>query len=326
MSATSADEDYDGLADGEFAVTLTQVLISSFVRETSVQFRFATQYYRDCARRLWTIYSSDGITYIAGNKSPEKERKEYFTTTFTVPEDGEAPADLCKLTRELAQFTSELFDIEIQNLSLTWGVKPGTLPSLLDCDGVYRCARDSEPHANFLMDIGFFIALETGQVPEPGRCFTRKAKCTGADVSCPRHKIEVWRIKELGNGLNVRDLNEFLRYVKRRIGLICPALLLSSVLVCRGCFAVYSKEQTPPKGSEITSARAIPVPSPRSIAPPAVRASAPAAAERPNTVPGTWVKSRSGLTYVQDFGLRACGRAHKVYIARPFPVFLQRPL
>jgi hypothetical protein len=322
MTAVSGDE-YEDASEGEFTLDLEQVLISSFVRETSVQFRFPTHRHRDYARRWWTIYNTDGITYIATNSTVEKSKKEHFPVTYVVPDDDKSPEKLKVLTRELSQFTSELFDIEIVNFSLLWGVQSGKLPSLLGCDGTFRCTIDSEPYAMFLMEIGLFIALETGQVPEPGRCFSRRSACTGAEIACPRQKIEIWRIKELSIGLNVADRDEFLRYMKRRIGMICPALLVNSEYVCRGCFAVYSRERASTRGEETEMSSR----SPRPLAgTPSIRASAPVNPARPNTALNSWYRSPSGLTYVQDIGRRALRQAHKTYITRPFPAFLQHPV
>lgn len=303
-------------------IDLRQVLLSSFVRQTSVRFRFPPHILQDHDRHPWVIYNKTGVTYIAMNGPIEKPPPpDHFPATFTVPKDDRSPESLRILTGELTQSTTDLFDIEIVALSLTWGLKSGELPSLIECEGAFKCTRESKPYAIFLTDIALFIALETGQVQEPGKCFSRRAVCVAPEILCARQKIETWRIKKLADGLKVNDRAEFVHYVKRRLGLVCPLLLVNNVLVCRNCFALYARErmpmgsgESPPSARSGRGAGAI------------LRGSAPADRHRPETSVMGWKKSPSGLTYVQDISGRAVQRAKKTYIAKPIPAFLQHPV
>jgi hypothetical protein len=267
------------------------------------------------------ISNTAGITYISMNAPPDKPGHDCFTDRFIVPDDSNAPELLRTLTSELERFTAELFDIEIVKLSLTWGVNARELPSLITCDGKFKCTSESRPYARFLTDIAFFIALETGQVQEPGACFSGRTECTAPDLPIARQKIETWRIRRLANGLGVDDKAGFVYYVKRRLGVICPALLVTTVLVCRNCFVLYAREKMPTSrdGKELSH-------SPRPVRGGVVRTSAPAAPNRAGTSVGGYRKSKSGLRYVQDIYGKAVHRATKTYITRPIPAFLQRPV
>jgi hypothetical protein len=266
-------------------IDIRQLLLASFVRQTSVPFRFPRHCLQDHDRQPWTIYNTAGVTVFATNVPREKLKKERFSETVIMPNDAHLPRSLCALTAELSQFTGELFDIEIVTLSVTWGLSAGELPSLLGCEGTFRCTPESRPHARFLTDIALFIALETGQAQEPGKCFSRRPVCVAPDISCPRQKIETWRIKKLANGLGADARGEFVHYVKRRLGLVCPTLLVSTVLVCRNCFALYARERMPaPDGT------ASPLPARTA----SVRASALADAHRPDTSLGIGGSRRPG--------------------------------
>jgi hypothetical protein len=304
---------------------MIHIVLASFVRQTSVRFRFPLVRHQDHDRQSWTIYNTTGITYIASNATFEKPKKEIFPQTVIVPGDSTAPDDLQILTDELSRFAAELFDIEISGLSLAWGIKSGALPSLISCDGHFRCNRDAEPYEFYLTDIAFFIALETGQVPEPGKCFSRRPACVGAEIACPRQKIETWRIKKLSNSLHVEDKAGFVHYVKRRLGLICPALLVTSVQVCRNCFFIYAKEKMPARNAEKGSPSAR---SAQSTGP--TRAALARQTLNMDTRPASAIASMrtspSGLTYVQDISGKSVRKAKKTYVSQPFPAFLQHPL
>jgi hypothetical protein len=313
----SDEEYYDDVTDGELRLTSIHLLLASFVRETSVRFRSPPHQFRDYEKRLWILTNTDGVTYIATNTTAPRRKLDRFPRTVTVPDDPTSPHELRILTNELREFTSELFDIEIEKLSITWGLARGVLPSLLECDGVFRCKEESEPYAQFLTDIGLVIALETARVQEPGKCFSRKQACTGPDMACPRQKIVTWKSKQLGKGLGIEDSGEFLRYMRKRIGLICPPLMLSSVFVCRGCFAVYSKERTPaPGGEAAASGRSAPTPlSGRAIAPQVIE---------PNIQIVEPKRPQSNVPDVPGIIRKSWRQARKTYISRPFPAFLQR--
>jgi hypothetical protein len=294
-------------------------MLASFVRQTSIPFQFPRRSLQDHKGQPLTIFNTTGVTYIATNIAPEKSKKEHFTHIIVVPNDDKSPESLRTLTSELSQFTTDLFDIEIATLSLTWGINAGELPFLLESDGIFRCTADSSPYARFLTDIALFIALETGEVQEPGKCFSRRSVCVAPEMTCPRQKIETWRIKKLAGGLGADEKGEFVHYVKRRLGLVCPTLLVSTVLVCRNCFALYAPERMPQLGAEDAVA-------PLNLRTAPLRASAPADAHRPDTSVGVWRKSPSGLTCVQDIYGRSVHRARKTYITRPIPAFRQHPV
>jgi hypothetical protein len=294
----------------ELPVTPVQLLLSSFVRQTSVSFRFPPCNYEDLGRQPWTLSNQSGITYIT-NAPLEKVKKERFSAQIQVPDGDAAPSELLTLNGELTNFTEELFDIIIINLSITWGIARGAPPSLLGCNGTFRCTPESKPYAARLTDIAFFIALETAQVPEPGRCFSRKSVCVVPEIACPRHKIETWRIKLFADSLEIGDPAKFANYLKRRIGLICPSLLVSSVLVCRTCFALYSKEQMPRQGEEKAHSNRL------------VRAGIAVAKSRATTAAVPTRRSPSGLSCVQNIADRALHRAQLTYHSGPIPAYLQ---
>jgi hypothetical protein len=314
---------------GSEALDILQVILSSFVRQTSSKFRFRPIQLHDCERRLLTIYSYQGITYIAANGVPQIPSTDPFTGEFTVPGDSDVPGDLQTLTDELKQFTAEVNDIQIAQFGLRWGVADGRLPCLISAKGAYDCNPEVAPFAAVLRDIVLFVALEIGQIAENGRCFTQRGDCAGFAQTIIRQKVEIWRIRRLARSLPVDDQTEFLFYVKKRLNQLCPSLMMSTVSVCRACFRTYSREKMPFRGpqprscagtvtrSRDTESEIADVPTPTtSIVPP-----------RPEPFrPVIFRRSGSGLTYVQDFSQRSQRKAHRTYLSTPFPAFLQHPV
>jgi hypothetical protein len=315
-----------------FSLDLALVLLGSFVHQCSVNFRCAPQQISDWDHRPFVIHVSYGITYIESDDAPTKSAPEEFNTALHVPGDSNIPPDLERLTAELRKYTESLCDIKLADFQLTWGIKDGQLPCLLDCQGsTYSCTTDSEPYSAFILELCLFVAIETSQIGKRGHCFSQRPLCCGCDMNILREKIEIHRIRKLAVALQVPDCNQLIFYLHRQISKACPSLMLSSVPVCRNCFALYTKEKLPLRGATQTkstqstnviySAR-----SHQSL--PAAKLSLTQSACQTIVSkfnPAGATKSPSGLTYVQLFSLRSLKQSHAAYRRPPFPPFMKRP-
>jgi hypothetical protein len=303
--------------DSESPFDLLHFALVSFIRRTSLPFRFPPVVFSDRNRSPWTITNHDGVTLIAAEGLSQKPKKERFPLKVTFPGDSDVPRDVQILSAELTDYTAELYDIEILELTFTWGIKEGKPPSLVHCDGKYRA--NCVSFSAFLHDIVFFIAVETSQIIEPGKCFSRRGVCVSADMSCAREKVVLQRVKKLGNVLKPLDPSEFLCYVKSRIEETCPIILVGRVPVCKNCFSLYARDkiatpkfQTPP----LIVRRSVLV---MSRTPPSFELSTQSGQQFYRTSP-------SGLTYVQSTSVKSAERAQKTYLSPPFPPYRQHPV
>jgi hypothetical protein len=260
-----------------------------------------------------TIFNTNGVTLISVGGPDQRPKKERFDQKVVVPDDADAPTALWTLTAELAQFTANLYDIEISELRILWGIKEGKPPCLISCLGGY--IPNSPLYEDYLQEIALFIALETVQTAEPGKCFSGRGVCIAPDMTCHREKVVVHRIKKLAYSLQPPDPREFVIYVRRRVAEVYPACLVGRVPVCRSCFSLYARETMPTAQP------------PRAMRSTAVGLRAHTSSSfdlirrpRENRV------STSGLTYVQSTSVRTTRLAQTTYHASPFPAFLQHPL
>jgi hypothetical protein len=221
---------------------IVPVLLASFLRRPTLPFRFRSLTCRDPSGAAWTIFSADGETQLTLDGLSPPPKKERFSDTITVPGDC-APDDLRQLTDELVQSTAEAADIEIGRFEFRWGVKCGMAPYLKSVSGAFTCSAESRAYRRALADVLSFVALESTQESEAGRCFSRRGICAGARMRVSRERIEVWRIKRLARGIPVDDPADFVRFVKRRIASIFPGMMQEDVPVCRNCYAFYARER-----------------------------------------------------------------------------------
>jgi hypothetical protein len=302
-----------GVDEGEPHIHPLQIALASFIRQTSLPFRFPPISFCDFAQGELTVFNTNGVTLISAGGLSQRPKKEKFHLKVTVPDDPRAPAWLDTLTAELAEFTSSLFDIEISELRVLWGLKEGKPPSLISCDGRY--IPNCPIFGDYLQDIALFIVFETAQTVEPGKCFSGRGVCIAADMTCHREKVVIQRIKKMATSLQPPDPREFIIYVRRRVAEIYPACLMGRVPVCRSCFSIYAREKMP------------------TSQPPRIVRSTPVAM-RP-TIPTSFDLIRhprehrissSGLTYVQSTSVRTTKLAQNTYHESPFPAFLQHPM
>jgi hypothetical protein len=301
---------------------LTFVLLGAFVQPCSIPFRCEPQPIVDCDRRPFVIEVREGIPYIESDESPSEEPPEHeLEKTYQVPGSSDIPEDLQTLTSELRRFTEDICDIRLINFTLTWGLRTGEYPCLVDCLGThYSTTPTSAAFKNILLEVCLFLAIETSQISVSGTCFSRRTSCCGSEMNIPRQKVELYRIRKFVDAIESPEPQQLNAYLRRRLSKICPSIMLSSVPVCRNCFALYSREKMPMPGSD------------QLVLP--TRSSYTATGERPRQPQPTPVaqkldpifgkKSPSGLTYVQTWSLKSYKRSRPTYMEAPFPAFLQR--
>jgi hypothetical protein len=296
---------------------LLQIALSSFIRPISIPFRFPPIVFTDLNGSPWTVENREGVTLITADGLSQKPKKEKFNAKITVPNDSAAPREVELLSAELTQLTADLYDIDILELRLTWGLKQGKLPSLIGSEG--RFVPNCPSYGSFLHDIVFFLALKTCQTVEAGKCFSRRGICIGADMTCVREKIVIHRIKKLAHALKSMNFSEFVIYIKSRVEIVCPNIMFERVPVCRNCFSLYARERVP--------SRQLPIGPLKFVRPMVAETHFDDSNEsiffdnRPRSRP-----SPSGLSYVQSTSFRGIHRAQQIYRSSPFPAFLQHPV
>jgi hypothetical protein len=301
---------------------LAFVLLGAFVKPCSIPFRSGPHPIVDCDRRPFIIEVREGIPYIEADESPSDEVPEQeLEQTIQIPGDPNIPEDLQTLTSELAKFTEEICDIKLINFTLTWGLRTGQVPCLVDCLGTHYSAQPAcAPFKTILLEICLFLAIETSQIGIPGNCFSRRPTCCGSEMHMHRQKVELYRVRKFVEAIETPEPQQLNAYLRRRLSKICPSVMLSSVPVCRNCFALYSKEKMPAP-PEKSAAR--PRSSPSYSGPSDISQQAQSVRVAPKLDPIIPKKSPSGLTYVQSISLRSYRKARATYTEHPPPAFLQ---
>ncbi|OHT07873.1 hypothetical protein TRFO_23732 [Tritrichomonas foetus] len=363
-------------------LTIQPILLATFVKEPSQLFRCRSEKIVDHTGAIFSIYTEDGITYICKG-SPGRKKKEQFDRIITLPQkDNESQSNqnfhsedienqiekLHRFTENLKKNTEEVNDIHITEFYLQWGISENEIPCLIGCrDSKYRYNSSNERFSAVNTQIVLFEALEISLIPTTGKCFTGGQRCLGSDMTMNRQKIETVRIRKFldqifecdDNSTQMFDVDDkkiLEKYIMKRISLLCPPLMMSSVPVCRRCFALYSKEpKTSSRRVKISRASNnnndnFSLKSQSSIRTQRIDGSF---SQRPQTATtrnhhplnmervlperiGTArlstsrlkaikppKRSPSGLTYVQTYSIKNMNKAQKVYMSSPFPAFLQ---
>jgi hypothetical protein len=124
---------------------------------------------------------------------------------------------------------------------LRFGLLEGKPPVLLDCDGsFFQPSERLAPYVGCVQMISLFYALEASVVPITGECITRAKFCLAGSQSLSRSKIAGVHVKTMIEALNFPDAA--FHYVKRRIMLLCPTLMMANAPVCGACFKYYTMD------------------------------------------------------------------------------------
>ena len=220
---------------------ISLVLAANAVQPSSIPFRCQRPHViQSYTGENIALTARDGITIMSIDDG-RKVKKEKFLQKVVAPCDY---SSLNHLADQLKQITEEVADITITEYSLTWGVKDGLDPCLIQCKGSYECNESVSQFKNCLPAIVLFLARELNEAVEPGTCFTRRSACRAATMTATRQCVVIHRAKRMSEAFHV-DGRDLVLYVHRKLDTLRPGLLLERVPVCKTCFSVYDRASVP---------------------------------------------------------------------------------
>ena len=239
-------------------LTLSLVLLSTFVKEPQQNFESFGDLMEDPDGKNYGIYTENGITYINKGSNPNlsMKKKLKFEKKVTLPDDGDLDhEELYNFTKSLKEYTEDVNDISVTEFHVQWGINDDETPYLLGCDGSkYKCKKSSEPYSTILKFLVLYEALEISQVPSQGQCFVGNNRCLGSDMTMLRQKIETVRVRKFLKSFQYDDKPALEKYVLRRMSSLCPPLLMTSVPICKRCFQKYMRLSRSTKTDEYKKA------------------------------------------------------------------------
>lgn len=220
---------------------ISLILAANAVRPCSIPFR--------CQRpRVIKSYGGENIALTARNgitimsiDEGNKVKKERFLQKIVAPGDSSL---LNSLTDELKRITEEVAEIRINEYSMTWGVKDGVDPCLIECKGEYECNESVLQFKRCIPAIVLFLACEVNEVVESGVCFTRRSACRAATMTATRQCVVIHRAKRMSEAFHV-DGRDLVLYIHGKLESMRPGLLFERVPVCKTCFSVYDRAAVP---------------------------------------------------------------------------------
>lgn len=190
-------------------------------------------------------------------------------------EEDEDVKKLRALTDEIKSLTEKVADITINEFNIEWGLKKGSHPYLISCEGsTFIFSDDLMPFSMYFNQILLFIGYESALTVTPGQCITPNKKCIGSQLSVNRQKFEVVQIQKyfqsiINNNtspsknyddfddMDVNDIysctpenatllsndaaDKLIQYIIKRLCALFPQMMMSNVPCCSHCFRIYSR-------------------------------------------------------------------------------------
>lgn len=166
----------------------------------------------------------------------EIKQNSYLTESHMYPSDG-CPCVIQELNEKLKQTIEIFFEIKVVEFETKWNFSGDNVPFLVE---VSSCKVLSDNYlCGYLDQIASYVFAVYNYEFTDDVCFTNRLKCSEANYSCPRNKVENYRLAKFVGKTPVYDRNSFQVFVKSFITKYCVKMLMQQVSICSSCFNSY---------------------------------------------------------------------------------------
>lgn len=292
------------------------ILLATVIKPVSTPFKSGPFSVADYQGHIFSVSVKDGKGFIVsgapGPKVPTDFSKQINSTTDN---------QISKLSNELKHIIEEVNDVKIESYQLQWGIKEGSPPTLLGCNGTEVTAPPLLIEFQYLIPVfSLFYAAESSAQIIQSQCITKGKNCCGGSQTIERSKVISIKIKKLCEYLDLAEDDQYTNYLKKRFSTLLPMMMMANVPVCPACFKYYSFKANVDKNSKTqktnNGAQNRERLRPKTAVPERRSSLPPIKPEKPFGEIGDM--TASGLRYTQEFATKAVQFAHLVYRNPPF--------